>query len=141
MIHFQLVSVSGTKFDDDAYEVLIPTPSGTIALFEDHMPLISASAPGVISVRKKMNDPDSAMEVFAVSGGVAQVDGKTLRFISDEVNAPEDLSESEAEAAHKLAQELMAGAQSHIELHEAKRALAHSSAQLHVARLRTRHHR
>jgi F-type H+-transporting ATPase subunit epsilon len=108
------------KYDDDAYEVLVPTRDGTIALFEDHMPLISAGAPGVISVRKQPSDADSEMESFAVSGGVVQVDGKTIRFISDEVDAPNELSEAEAEAAQKRAQELMANATTHIQLHEAK---------------------
>jgi F0F1-type ATP synthase epsilon subunit len=69
-------------------------------------------------------------KVFAVSGGVVQVDGKTIRFISDEVDAPNELSEAEAEAAQKRAQELMANATTHIQLHEAKNLLSHSSARL-----------
>jgi F-type H+-transporting ATPase subunit epsilon len=141
MIHFQLVSSKGTKYNDDAYEVLVPTLGGTIALFEDHMPLISAGAPGVISVRRQSSDADSEMENFAVSGGVVQVDGKTIRFISDEVDTPGELSEAEAEAAQKRAQGLMANASTQIELHEAKRVLSHTTARLHVARLKTRHHR
>jgi F-type H+-transporting ATPase subunit epsilon len=141
MIHFQLVSVAGTKFDDDAYEVLVPTKEGTIALFEDHMPLISAGAPGVLSVRRKMNDPDSSMEEFAVSGGVVQIDGKNVKFLSEEITTTDDISEAEAEAAHKRAQELMANATSQIALHEAKRAMQRTSAQLHVAKIKKRHHR
>jgi ATP synthase F1 epsilon subunit len=140
MIHFQLVSASGTKYDDEVYEVLVPTKDGTIALFEDHMPLISAGSPGVINVRKKANDSDSAMESFAVSGGVMQIDGKIIRFISDEVDTSDDISESEAEAAHKHAQELMANASTQQELHEAKRSLSHTSARLHVSRLKKRRH-
>jgi ATP synthase F1 epsilon subunit len=141
VITFQLVSTRGTKFNGEAYEVLVPTRDGTIALFEDHMPLISAGSPGVISVRKKANDPDSAMEEFAVSGGVVQIDGKTVRFLSDEVDTADEVSEAEAEAAHKRAEELLANATSQVELHEAKRALSHTSARLHVARLKQRHHR
>jgi F-type H+-transporting ATPase subunit epsilon len=141
MIHFQLVSASGTKYNDDAYEILVPTRGGTIALFEDHMPLISAGSPGVISVRKQPSDADSEMESFAVSGGVVQIDGKTVRFISDEVDAPSEISEAEAEAALKRAQELMANAKSQVQLHEAKQLLSHSDARLHVARLKSRHHR
>jgi ATP synthase F1 epsilon subunit len=140
VIHFQLVSATGTKYDDEAYEVLVPTKDGTIALFEDHMPLISAGSPGVINVRKKANDSDTAMENFAVSGGVMQIDGKTIRFISDEVDASDDVSEAESEAAHKRAEELMANATTHLELHEAKRTLTHTSARLHVARLKKRKH-
>jgi F0F1-type ATP synthase epsilon subunit len=89
MLHFQLVSTRGTKFDGDVYEVLVPAQGGTIALFEDHMPLISSCQPGVISVRKKPNDSDDEMENFATSGGVVQIDGKIVRFLSDEVTSTE----------------------------------------------------
>jgi F-type H+-transporting ATPase subunit epsilon len=140
VIHFQLVSTRGTKFDDDAYEILVPAQGGTIALFEDHMPLISSCQPGVISVRKKSSDSDDEMENFAVSGGVVQIDGKIVRFLSDEVDTTEEVSEAEAEAAHKRAEELMAGAENQVALHEAKRLLQHSSAKLHVARLKQRKH-
>jgi ATP synthase F1 epsilon subunit len=140
MIHFQLVSTKGTKFDGDVYEILVPAQGGTIALFEDHMPLISSCQPGIISVRKQSSDSDDEMESFATSGGVVQIDGKMVRFLSDEVTSSEELSEAEAEAAQKRAEELMSNAGDQVALHEAKRMLQHSSAKLHVARLKHRKH-
>jgi ATP synthase F1 epsilon subunit len=140
MIHFELVSVAGTKFDDEAYEILIPTQDGTIAVLEDHMPLISAAQPGVISVRKKASDRDDAMEHFAINGGVMEVDGKNLRFIADDVTAAEEISEKEAEAALARAEELVAKAGTQTALVEAQRMLHHSRAQLNVAHLKRRHH-
>ena len=140
MIHFELVSVSDTKFDGEAYEVLIPTQDGTIAVLEDHMPLISAAQPGVISVRKKATDRDDAMEHFAINGGVMEVDGKNLRFIADDITAAEEISEKEAEAALARAEELVSKAGTQTALSEAQRMLHHSRAQLNVARLKRRHH-
>jgi ATP synthase F1 epsilon subunit len=140
MLHFQLVSISGMKFDDDAYEVLVPTKDGTIAVFEDHMPLISAGSAGVISIRRKQSDKDDSMQEFAVNGGILEVDGKNLRFLSEEVTAPEDVSEKQAEEALARAQELIKKAGSRAALEEARRSLQHSTAQLHVARLKRRKH-
>lgn len=140
MIHFQLVSVGGLKFDDEAYEVLVPTQAGTIAIFADHMPLISAGAPGVLAVRKKSSDSDEAMEQFAVAGGVIQVDGKTVRFLADDVTTPEEVSEQEAQAALSRAQQLMSAAHSQVAIDEAKRLLHHSSARLQIAKIKKRHH-
>ena len=140
MINFQLVSSSGVKFEGDVYEVLLPTKDGTIAVFEDHMPLISAGVAGVISVRKKATDRDSDMEQFAVNGGVLEVDGKTLHFLSDDVTTSDEASEKEAEAALERAHQLVAGATSRGAMQEAHRALHHSTAQLHVARLKKRKH-
>jgi len=140
MIHFELVSVDGTKFDDEAYEVLIPTKDGEIAVLEDHMPLISAAQPGVISVRKKATDSNAAMEHFAINGGVMEVDGKNLRFIADDVTDAEEISEKAAEQALARAEELVKNAGSQTALAEAQRSLHHSQAQLNVVRFKRRHH-
>lgn len=138
MIHFELASPAGTKFEDDVYEVLVPAQGGTIAVFQDHMPLISAAQPGVLSIRKKPGDKDDDMETFAVNGGIMEVDGKTLRFIADDISAPEDVSEKEAEAALVRAEELVASAGNQTALAEAHRLLSHSQAQLNVARFKRR---
>lgn len=138
---FQLISANGVKFDGEAYEVLVPTQGGIIALFEDHMPLISAGAPGVLSVRKKSNDRDADMEHFAVYGGIVQIDGKAARFITDEVTTPDEVSEAEAQKALERAQELVSGATTRTELHEARHVQASHEARLHLAQLKTRHHR
>jgi F-type H+-transporting ATPase subunit epsilon len=140
MMHFKLVSSKGVKFDDEAYEVLVPTKAGTVGIFEDHMPLISAAQAGVLSVRKKASDSDSALEHFAINGGIVEVDGKSVSFIADDVTADNEVNEQEAEAALARAQELLSNAQSQVEIHEAKRLLHHSSAQLHVVNLKKRHH-
>jgi ATP synthase F1 epsilon subunit len=140
VIHFDLVSSSGIKFSDDVYEVLVPTKDGVIAVLEGHMPLMSAGQPGVISVRKKAGDADQAMEEFAVSGGIMEVDGKNLRFLSDDVTATDEVSEQEAEAALAKARQLVEGADSRKALQDAQNALQHSQAQLHVARLKKRRH-
>lgn len=140
MIHFQLVSSTGTKFDDDVYEVLLPTQSGAVAIFQDHMPMVSAAQPGVISVRKKAGDKDDDMEHFAINGGVLEVDGKVLKFLSDDVTTAEDVNEKEAETALARAEELVRTAGSQKALAEAHRVLHHSRAQLNVARLKRRHH-
>ncbi|MDB5186181.1 MAG: atpC, partial [Candidatus Saccharibacteria bacterium] len=42
----ELVSLTGVKYSDDAYEVVIPTADGEIAVFPGHMPLVSLAVPG-----------------------------------------------------------------------------------------------
>jgi F-type H+-transporting ATPase subunit epsilon len=140
MIHFQLVSASGTKFDDEVYEVIVPTQSGTISVFEDHMPLVSAAQPGILSVRKKANDADSDLEHFAINGGVVEIGGKTINFVANDVTTANEVNEQAATAAMARAEELIRGAPNQTALHEAHRSLQHSSAQLHLSRLKKRHH-
>jgi F-type H+-transporting ATPase subunit epsilon len=140
MMHFQLVSAQGVKYDGDAYEVLIPTGAGTIAVFQDHMPLISAARSGVVSVRQKQGDRDDEMKHFAVNGGLMQVEGKTLKFLSDDITTSDEVNEKDAQAALARAEEAVKNAGSQKELAEAHRTLHHSQAQLHVARIKRRHH-
>lgn len=140
-LHFQLVSATGVKYDDEAYEVLVPTKDGQIAVFEDHMPLLSAGTPGVLSIRKKAGDANSEMEDFAVNGGLLEVDGGSARFVTEDVTAADEISEQEAQEALRRAQKLVEAAGSREALHEAKSVLQHQSVKLHLAQLRRRHHR
>lgn len=140
MINFRLISSSGVKFDSPVYEVVVPTEAGVVALFEDHMPMVSAGSAGVISVRKKAGDSDQSMENFAVAGGVVEVDGKNVNFVSDDVATADDVSEAEAEAALARAEELMKSASNQIAINEAKQLMHHSSAKLHIAKLKKRRH-
>jgi F-type H+-transporting ATPase subunit epsilon len=139
-LHFQLVSASGVKFDAEAYEVVVPTKDGTVAVFEGHMPLLSSGVPGVLSVRKKAGDNDSQMENFAVFGGVLQAEGGNVRFVSEDVSAETEISEKEAEIALERAKKLVESADSHETLREAQTTMHHSEVRLNLARLKKRHH-
>jgi F-type H+-transporting ATPase subunit epsilon len=139
-IHFQLISGGGPKFDDEAYEVLVPTKDGQIAVLEDHMPLLSSGAPGILSVRKKPGDSKNQMENFAVYGGVLQVDGKTARFVTDDVTTEDEVSEQAAQAALERAQKLVEAAGTRQALHEAKTVLHQHSVRLHLAQVKRRRH-
>src|SRR3954466_2162560 len=99
MIHFQLVSLSGTKFDDDVYEVLLPTLDGEIGVLQDHMPLVSVATTGAIAVRRDSKDSDAQREFFATNGGVVEVSGNVLRVLVDEADNADEINEAEAEAA------------------------------------------
>lgn len=140
-MHFQLISATGIQFDEAVYEVLVPTKGGVIALFENHMPLLSAGAPGVLSIRKKAGDLDREMEHFAVYGGVIQIDGKTARLVTDDVTTSEEVSEKEAQQALERAEQLVKEAPSREALREAQQVLRIHTAQLHLAQLKSRHHR
>lgn len=140
-LNFQLVSATDVKYDGECYEVIVPTKDGEIAVFEGHMPLLAAGAPGVLSVRKKAGDSDSDMEDFAVDGGVLQVEGQSARFVTEDVTAAGEVSEQEAREAMQRAQQLVENASSREALHEAKAVLHQSSVKLHLAQLKRRHHR
>lgn len=140
-MQFQLISADGLRFDEDVYEVLIPTKAGTIAIFQDHMPILSAASPGVLGIRKKPGDLERSMEHFAIFGGVIEVDGKRARLVTDDVTTPEEVSEHEAAEALSRAEAMVKNAQSQAAIEEAKHLLQRSAVRLEIAKLKRHHHR
>ena len=139
MIHLQLVTLTGTKFDDDAYEVILPTQDGEIGVLPGHMPLISVATAGVISVRRQPHDPDRVRDYFAISGGVIEVSGDALRVIVDEADHADSINEAEAEEAHQLAKKMKAEAKDELSLEHAQAMIDRSAVRLQVAQIRRRH--
>lgn len=141
MVRLQLVTLTGTKFDDDVYEVVLPTLDGEIGVLQDHMPLISVATDGVIMVRRNQTDPDYQREFFAISGGVVEVENNKLKVIVDEADHADDINEAEAEAAHQRALALKAEAKDQVSLEHAQSLVDRSAVRLQVAGLKRRHQR
>lgn len=141
MIHFQLVALSGTKFDGDVYEVVLPTLEGEIGVLQDHMPLVSVATNGAIMVRRNARDADRECEFFATNGGLIQVSDNTLRVLVDEADHADSISEAEAEAAYERAQQMKAEAKDQVSLERAQALVDRTATRLHVAGLKRRHQR
>jgi F-type H+-transporting ATPase subunit epsilon len=140
MFHFQLVALSGTKFDDDVYEVILPTLDGQIGVLAHHMPLISVATNGAIIVRRKAQDADNNREYFATNGGVVDVANNTLRVLVDEADHADEINESEAQAAMERAKRMKAEAKDEVSLEQAQAMIDRQSVRLQVASLRHRSH-
>ena len=141
MIHLQLVTLTGKIFDDDVYEVLLPTMDGQIGVLQDHMPLVSAAKHGVISIRRSEKDRDDQMEHFATNGGVIEVSNNTLKVLVDEADNADDISETEAQAAYDRAQKMKAEAKDEVSLEQAQALVDRTGVRLQVAGLKRRTHK
>lgn len=138
MIHFELVTLSGTKFGDKVHEVLLPTPDGIIAVFQHHMPLVSLATPGIISVRKKSGDPDDFMERYATNGGVIEILDNIVRVLVDEADHADEINEAETKKALEHAHKLRFEAKDQISLNKAQSLIDRSSVRLKVSELKRR---
>lgn len=141
MFHFQLVSISGKKFDDNVYEVVLPTLDGEIGILQDHMPLISVATTGAIAIRRTAKDSDAQREYFATNGGVIEVDHNTVRILVDEADHADDINEAEAKKALERAEKMKAEAKDQISLEHAQTLVDRQSVRLQVANLKRRHNR
>lgn len=139
-MQLQLVTLTGTKLDEQVYEVLLPTADGTIALYPQHMPLVTTVNPGAIIVRRKKGDTDEQRDMFATNGGVAEMTGTALRILVDEADRAEDIVEQEAAAALAEARKLKEEAKDQVELEHAEGLIDRHAVRLKIAELRRRHH-
>lgn len=140
-MNLELITLLGSKLNQEVYEVVIPTTDGEIAVFPGHEPLITIAVPGAITVRYKKNDPNDVLDYFAVSGGVVEVSPNGVRILVDEADHGDDIIEAESKAALQRAIEMRDKASSQVELEKAHQLVDRHAVRLKVAELRRRHHR
>ena len=139
-MRFILTSISGNKYDDDVYEVVLPTKDGRIGVMANHMPLFSVIAPGVIAVRKNERDPDTSLEYFATFGGAIEVSDNVLKVLVDEASRPQEINENEARTAMERAVKMKTEAKNQTSLEHAQALVDRQAVRLQVAGLK-RHQR
>ena len=138
MIRFQLVSLTGLKFDDDVYEVTVPTLDGEIGVLDHHMALITVAKPGAIAVRRQARDSDAQREYFAINGGAVEIIDNKLRVLVDEADNADDINEAEVQAAMELAKKMKAEATDEVSLERAQALVDRQAVRLQVAGLKRR---
>ena len=140
-MQLSLVTLTGIKVDESIYSATIPTVDGEISIFPSHEPLVTLARPGVITVRFKPEDPDSALEYFAVSGGVVQIDQTQIRVLVDEADHGDDIIEAESQAALERVIKLRDESSDQIERENARQLIDRHLVRLKVAELKRRHRR
>jgi F-type H+-transporting ATPase subunit epsilon len=141
VFRFLLVSLSGKKFDDKVYEVVLPTLDGEIGVLENHMPLVSVATTGAIAVRRNSKDSDAQREYFATNGGAIEVADNTMRVLVDEADHADEINEAEVQKALERAQKMKTEAKDEMSLEHAQQLVDRQSVRLQVAGLKRRHQR
>ncbi len=133
MIQVDIITPDQTVYAGDAVSVTIPTADGEITVLSGHIPLIGIVVPGTVVVRSGNDE-----QLFAVSRGVLELDGKSIKILADTADRAEALEESMVEKAKADAEKLMTEKRTDVE------AFAEATAMLEreLARLKTvRRHR
>ena len=138
MFTFELVTLAGVKFGEEVYEVILPTPDGQIAIFPDHMPLVSLVSPGVVGIRRSAGDRDDHMEYFAINGGVVEISDKTIRVLVDEADHSSEVLEAEVAEALQRAKQAEKASTDQISIDKARQQIQMAGARLKLAELKKR---
>jgi F-type H+-transporting ATPase subunit epsilon len=140
-MRLKLVTLSGTKFDEEIYEATIPTVDGEIAVFPDHEPLVTLAKGGVITVRKHKTASVDDDDFFAISGGVVEINPGEIKVLVDEADHGDDIIEAESQAALDRALSLRDEAKDQVELEKAHQLVDRHMVRLKVADLHRRRRR
>ncbi len=138
---FKLVTLAGEKVNKKAHSVIIPTIDGQISVFPSHEPLITVAKAGVVVVQFDKNDADDKREYYAISGGIIEITGESVKILVDEADHGEDIMESETQAALERAIAMRDSAGDAVELDKAHSLIDRHMVRLKVADLQRRKRR
>ncbi len=102
MLHVEIITPDETVYSGDAESVTLPTAEGEITVLPHHIPLIGVLIPGTVIIHVKGKE-----SVFAVSRGVIEIDGATVRVLADTADRAEALEEAAIEKAKTTAEQLV----------------------------------
>ena len=103
MLKFKIVTPEKVIYENEIFQVSIPTTSGEITVLPNHIPLVSVLAAGELRIK----DKDSEHHL-AVSGGFLEVRGKNeVIILADNAERVEEIDLQKAEEAKQRAEEQM----------------------------------
>jgi F-type H+-transporting ATPase subunit epsilon len=138
MFNLRIITLSGVFMDSEAFEIRVPTTGGDIAINGGHAPLVGAIRPGLLSITRKRGDRPEEIEQVGVYEGTVEVLHNIVNILVDDVDTPDEISESEAEKAFARAKELTEKAGDSVALAEAQSMMDRSAVRLQLAGLKKR---
>ncbi|MGW8249193.1 MAG: ATP synthase F1 subunit epsilon [Anaerolineales bacterium] len=101
-IRCEIVSQDRMVFEGDVDIVILPGESGEMGILPNHAPLLSTLKFGILKVRVK-----DVEEVFAVAGGVVEVQPDIVTILADAAENVEEIDIARAEQARQRAKEFL----------------------------------
>src|SRR6185369_15531458 len=102
-IRCEIVSQDRTVFQGDVDIVVLPGSAGEMGILPHHAPVLTTLKYGVIKVRRNNKE-----ELFAVAGGVAEVQPTIVTILADAAENIADIDIVRAKAARKRAEDALA---------------------------------
>ncbi len=102
-IRCEIVSQDRTVFQGDVDMVVLPGAAGEMGVLPHHAPVLTTLKYGVVKVRRSGKE-----EIYAVSGGVAEVQPDIVTVLADAAENVEEIDVARAQFAKKRAEEILA---------------------------------
>ena len=104
MLKFKIVTPEKTIYQNEIFQVSVPTVEGEVTILPNHIPLISILKAGELRFKDAQGDNH-----MAVSGGFLEVRGKNeIVILADTADRATDIDIAKTEEAKQRAEEQMA---------------------------------
>jgi len=102
-LSFTIATQEKVVYQDDVFQVRIPTTLGEITVLPGHIPLVSALQSGELQIKDKDGD-----HAFAISGGCVEIkEGDDIVILAHNIERAADIDIARAEEAKKRAKEML----------------------------------
>lgn len=101
-IRCEIVSQDRTVFQGDVDIVVLPGAGGEMGILPHHAPVLTTLKYGVVKVRRGGKE-----DVFAVAGGVAEVQPEIVTILADAAENVEEIDVARAGIAKRRAEEML----------------------------------
>ena len=103
-LHVNIVSAEQAIFSGEAEMVVAPGETGELGILPGHTPLLTRIRPGTVKVKLAGQEHD---EVIYVSGGILEVQPKSVTILADTSIRARDLDEAKVKEARRQAEEAL----------------------------------
>ncbi|MBS1261340.1 MAG: ATP synthase epsilon chain [Calditrichaeota bacterium] len=128
-IKLEIISPSGLVYQDDVRHVQAPGEMGYFGVLNGHTPMISALDVGRITA-----DRDGGRDLFATSGGVAEVHADSVIILAETAERRSQIDVDRAEAAKQRAEQRLHSHDPTVDFERASTALMRAFNRIRVAR-------
>ena len=134
MMQVEIVSAERQIFSGPAEMIFAPAIQGEIGVAPGHTPLLTLLSPGEVRVKSGESE-----EAFYVSGGMIEVQPKTVTILSDVAQRAEDIDEEAVIKSKEAAEAILQEGSGSMNYAKARAELAETAAQIRtIQRLRRR---
>ena len=133
-LHFEIITPDKVVFKDEIDSITLPTTEGEITILPHHIPLVAATKPGEITIKK-----DGTSHHIAVMKGFIENSGNHVRLMAEAAETSEEIDERRAEEARKRAEQAIAESKDQVEFADATVALERALTRIKIAGRKHRH--
>jgi F-type H+-transporting ATPase subunit epsilon len=136
MFHLSLLTPERSFLEAEVTSIVAPGSEGYLGVLANHAPLITALAPGKLTIKMAEGpgaDRGAGEVVYAISGGFLEVSDNKATILADALEPPEAIDVARARRARERAEERLKDMSGKVDTARAEAALSRAINRIRIA--------